>query len=134
MVKVVLDSNIYISGIIFGGNPRKIIDLIIEGKIRLCISSDILIEIKEVLERDKFGFSSDITQQIIFEIESLSECLTPRKKHSVVKKDADDNIIIDCAIEANADYIITGDDDLLSLKEYKKIKILSPVEFLRLIS
>jgi putative PIN family toxin of toxin-antitoxin system len=129
---VVLDSNIYISGIIFGGNPRKIIDLVIEGKIKLCISSDILIEIKEVLERDKFGFSSDITQQIILEIESLSEFITPTKKHSAVKRDAGDNIIIDCAVEADADYIITGDDDLLSLKKYKRIKIINAGDFIKL--
>jgi len=132
-MKVVLDSNIYISGIIFGGNPRKIIDLIVEGKLRLYISSDILIEIKEVLERDKFGFSSDVTQQIISEIESLSELVMPKKRHSVVNRDEDDNIIIDCAIEANADYIITGDDDLLTLKEFKKVKILNPSEFLKII-
>ena len=131
MIKVALDSNIFISGIIFGGNPRKIIDLIIEGKLRLCISSDILGEIKEVLERDKFGFSPDITRQIIIEIESLSEFITPTKKHSVVKRDSSDNIIIDCAIEANADYIITGDDDLLSLREYNKIKIISARDFLK---
>jgi putative PIN family toxin of toxin-antitoxin system len=129
---VVLDSNIYISGIIFSGNPRKIIDLVIEGKIKLCISSDILIEIKEVLERDKFGFSSDITQQIILEIESLSEFITPTKKHSAVKRDAGDNIIIDCAVEADADYIITGDDDLLSLKKYKRIKIINAGDFIKL--
>jgi putative PIN family toxin of toxin-antitoxin system len=132
LLKVVLDSNIYISGIIFGGNPRKIIDLVIEGKIKLCISSDILIEIKEVLERDKFGFSSDITQQIILEIESLSEFITPTKKHSAVKRDAGDNIIIDCAVEADADYIITGDDDLLSLKKYKRIKIINAGDFIKL--
>jgi putative toxin-antitoxin system toxin component, PIN family len=71
LIKVVLDTNIFISGIMFGGNPRKIIELIIEGKIQLCISSEILLEIKEVLERDKFSFSPTITQQIIFEIESL---------------------------------------------------------------
>lgn len=133
MIKAVLDSNIFISGILFGGNPRKIIDLVIEGKIRLCISSDVLKEIKEVLERDKFGFSSDITRQIIIEIESLSEFITPVKKHSVVTRDSDDNAIIDCAIEADADYIITGDNDLLSLKEYKNIKIISAADFMNII-
>jgi len=133
LLKVVLDSNIFISGIIFGGKPRKIINLIIEGKIRLYISSDILLEIKEVLERDKFGFSQTITQQIIFEIESLSYLVTPKNKHSIVSRDGDDNIIIDCAVEAKADYIITGDNDLLSLKEYKSTKIINASELISLI-
>ena len=134
MAKVVLDSNIYISGIIFGGNPRKIIDLIIEGKIKSYISSDILDEIKEVLERDKFRFTPDITQQIIIEIESLSEFVIPKIKHSAVNRDFDDNKIIDCAIESKADYIITGDDDLLSLKEYKSIKIINAFDFINIVS
>jgi len=129
----VIDSNIFISGIIFGGNPRKIIDLVTEGKIQLYISSDILREIKEVLERDKFGFSQNITQQIIFEIESLSEFVSPKSKHSIVNRDPDDNIIIDCAMEAKVDYIITGDYDLLSLKEYKNIKIINASDFMDLI-
>lgn len=133
MLRVVLDSNIFISGIIFGGNPRKIINLIFEGKLKLCISSEILVEIKEVLERNKFGFSPDVTQHIIYEIESISEFITPKKKHSIIKRDPDDNIIIDCAIEAQAEYIITGDNDLLDLKEYKNIKIINASEFINFI-
>ncbi len=133
MIKIVVDTNIFISGIIFGGNPRKVIDLIIEGKVKLYISSDILLEIKEVLERNKFGFSPTITQQIIFEIESISEFITPANKNSTVIRDFDDNIIIDCAVEANADYIITGDNDLLSLKEYNNIKIIKASELINLI-
>jgi len=129
----VIDSNIFISGIIFGGNPRKIIDIVTEGKIQLYISSDILREIKEVLERDKFGFSQNITQQIIFEIESLSEFVSPKSKHSIVNRDPDDNIIIDCAMEAKVDYIITDDYDLLSLKEYKNIRIINASDFMDLI-
>ena len=128
-----IDSNIFISGIIFGGNPRKIIDIVTEGKIQLYISSDILREIKEVLERDKFGFSQNITQQIIFEIESLSEFVSPKSKHSIVNRDPDDNIIIDCAMEAKVDYIITDDYDLLSLKEYKNIRIINASDFMDLI-
>ena len=132
MLKVVLDSNIFISGILFGGNPRKIISLILEGKIELFISSEILVEIKTVLERDKFGFPVTVTRQIVFEIESLSRLVLPGQRHSVVARDLRDNIIIDCAVEAGADYIITGDDDLLSMKRFGKIGIVSAAEFLKM--
>jgi len=132
-MKVVLDSNIFISGIIFGGNPRKIIELVIEGKIQLFISPDILREIKEVLERDKFGFSTAITPQVVHEIELMSYIVEPGISHSVVERDNDDNIIIDCAVEAGAEYVVTGDNDLLSLRQYNNIQIVTPADFLKVV-
>jgi uncharacterized protein len=59
--------------------------------------------------------------------------MTMVKKHSVVTRDSGDNAIIDCAIEADADYIITGDNDLLSRKEYRNIKIISAADFMNII-
>ena len=56
MIKVVLDTNIYISGFLFGGNSREILNLITEGKLQLFISDDILLELKSVLQREKFDF------------------------------------------------------------------------------
>ena len=133
-MKVVLDSNIFISGIIFGGNPRKIIELVIEGNIQLFMSPDILREIKEVLERDKFGFSSAITRQVVHEIELMSYIVEPGLTHSVVVRDHDDNIIIDCAVEAGAECIVTGDNDLLSLRKYNNIQIVTPADFLKVVT
>ena len=131
-MKVVLDSNIFISGIIFGGNPRKIIELVIEGKIQLFMSPDILREIKEVLERDKFGFSTAITRQVVHEIELVSYIVEPGISHSVVERDHDDNIIINCAFEAGAECIVTGDADLLSMGGYGNTQILNPADILEL--
>lgn len=132
MIKVVIDSNIYISGILFSGNPRIILDLAIKGKIQVYISPDILSELKDVLSKKKFSFSPNIIQSIIGEIESITTLIVPLKKHNIVTRDIDDNIIVDCAIESNAEFIITGDNDLLSLKEFKNVKIIKPVDFLEL--
>lgn len=130
MIKVVLDSNIYISGILFSGNPRLILDLAINGRIDVCISPEIVTELQAVLSRKKFNFSPAIIQALLHEIESLATLVVPSKKYHGVVRDIDDTIIIDCAMESGASYIITGDNDLLSLKEFKGITILSPVEFL----
>ncbi len=132
MIKVVLDTNIYISGILFTGNPRIILDLAIKGRIKVCISSDIITEIKDVLSRKKFGFPTEIIETIIREIESVTTLITPSKKYKVVSRDNDDNIIIDCAAEAHVDYIITGDNDLLSLNNYNAIRIINPAEFIEM--
>jgi len=132
LIKVVLDTNIYISGILFTGNPRIILDLAIKGRIKVCISSDIITEIKDVLSRKKFGFPTEIIETIIREIESVTTLITPSKKYKVVSRDNDDNIIIDCAAEAHVDYIITGDNDLLSFNNYNAIRIINPAEFIEM--
>jgi uncharacterized protein len=133
LIKVVLDTNVYISGFLFGGNSREILNLIIEGKLQLFISDDILLELKGVLQREKFDFPLDIIHHILNEIEMISELVIPVEKHEVVERDPDDNIIIDCAVFSNSDYIITGDKDLLVLDLYKNTKIVSPADFLDLL-
>ena len=132
MIKVVLDSNIYISGILFNGNPRIILDLAIKGRIQVYISPEILSELKDVLSKKKFNFSPNIIQSIISEIESITTLIVPLKRYNIVTRDSDDNIIVDCAMESNAEYIITGDNDLLSINEFRNIRIIKPVDFLEL--
>ena len=130
MTGIVLDTNVFISGILFGGNSRVILNKIIEGKIKLYISDDILDEIKDVLSGKKFDFPSEIVHHIINEIELISELITPKVFYNIVEKDIDDNIIIDCAVEARADFIVTGDKILQEIKSFKSIEILNPRDFL----
>ena len=133
MIKIVLDTNIFISGILFGGNPRTILNLIIEGKFKLFVSDDILNELKEVLNRKKFNFPTENIHHILNEIELISELITPSQHYEVVDRDPDDNIIIDCAVASGADFIITGDKDLLEIGSFKNSKIVHPSDFLDLI-
>lgn len=130
IMRIVLDTNVYISGILFGGNSKAIIDLILEGKFELFITEEIIKEINDVLLRPKFDFSPGIVRHIISEIDLISKIVIPKIKHNIVERDFDDNIIIDCAIECNADCIVTGDNDLLDIKNFKGIEILNPRDFL----
>ncbi len=130
MIKVVLDTNIYISGILFAGKPREVLDLAIKGKIHVFISPDILSELRDVLSIKKFCFSPERVDIIIREIESITTMVNPAKKYSIVSHDSDDNIIIDCAMESRVEYIITGDNDLLCLNKYKSITIINPALFI----
>jgi len=130
-VKVVLDTNIYISAILFGRKPEEIRKLSQEGKIELLVSEAIIAEVAEVL-RKKFDWESWQISQVIDEIRETAILVIPRQTLSVIKKDEDDNRILECAVEGKAHYIISGDKrHLLPLKEYQGIKILSPAEFLR---
>jgi putative PIN family toxin of toxin-antitoxin system len=130
-VRIVLDTNVLISALLFGGNPRKILDLIIRGEIVLCLSESITSELAAVLQRSKFGFSHEIVNQIIPELSAISEFVLPSKKIQEIKADEADNRVLECADEASADYIVSGDAHLLEKKQFGSIQIVNPQQFLR---
>ena len=127
--KVVLDTNVLISGILFGGNPRQILELVIKDKIAAYISPAILTEFKEVLIRPKFGLPHEKCFLIAREIEDLFCFVFPQITVDLIKDDPDDNIILECALAADVKYIVTGDPHLLNLASFEKIKIISPATF-----
>jgi len=127
--KVVLDTNIYLSAIIFGGNPRHILDLVIIKKIESVISPAILLEISQKLSQ-KFKWDKEKTALTIKTIAKANTLVYPKEKLIIIKSDKDDNKIIETAAEGKADFIISGDSHLLKIKNYKNIKILSPAQFL----
>jgi len=97
-IKVVLDTNVYISVILFGRNPEKIRKLSKEKKIELLVSEAIIAEIAEVL-RKKYNWESWQILQIINEIRETTSLVISRKTLFVIKKDDDDNRILECAVE-----------------------------------
>ena len=127
--KVVLDTNVLISGILFGGNPRQILELVIQGKIDAYISTAIFTEFKEVLLRPKFGLTHKECFSIAKEIEDIFCFVFPQITVDLFRDDPDDNIILECALAADVKYIITGDPHLLNLESFEKIKIISPAAF-----
>ena len=130
MIKVVADTNVYISAILFGGKPEEIRKLAREGKIELLISEFILAEISGVLKR-KFSWSDWQISEVTKDIRDFTALITPVLTLSVIKDDEQDNRVLECAIEGKAKYIISGDEHHLQpLKEYHGIKILSPAQFL----
>ena len=128
--KVVLDTNVLISGILFGGNPRQVLELVIQGKIDAYISPSIFTEFREVLIRPKFGLTPEKCFSIAKEMEDLFCFVFPQIKVDLIKDDPDDNIILECALAANVKYIITGDPHLLNLESFDKIKIIPPATFI----
>ena len=129
-MRVVLDTNVLISAIMFGGKSRVILEMGISGKIKIALSQDILKELAEVLVGKKFRVSMSVVQQTIHELSEIVELVIVTQKIKAVKNDPDDNRILECAVSAKADYIVSGDSDLLTLRNFKKIKIESPSDFL----
>ncbi|OJI09319.1 putative toxin-antitoxin system toxin component, PIN family [candidate division WWE3 bacterium CG09_land_8_20_14_0_10_39_24] len=133
MIKAVLDTNVYISAIIFGGNPRAIIELCINNMVDTYTSSLILLEIAKKLQ-SKFLWNRTDVALAIKTISKTSKVIVPQQKFNVVNEDPTDNKIIECAVAASASFIVTGDRHLLSLEKFKGIKIVSPKDFLSFVS
>lgn len=130
-MKIVVDTNVVVSGVFFGGNPRKVLEAVYNGKIEACASDEIITEYNSVVERmirKKSGaLRNDVLQPFISK-------LTPINVTSQIAlcRDPDDNKFLSCAIDADAMFIVSGDNDLLSLKEYENIRIVTAADFCRL--
>ena len=125
-----MDTNVLISALMFGGNPRLILEKVIRGDIELYLSEALISELGEVLKRPKFGLPLSIVNQILSELSAISELFRPSRSIYKVKVDPADNRILECAIDAKAEFIVSGDKHLLDLKEFKSIRIVSPQHFI----
>ena len=130
MLRVVLDTNVLISAILFGGKPRQILEKAIRGEIRLCLSEPILEELNGVLQISKFCYSPEMVQFILTELIGIADFVNPTEALHVILEDPEDNKILECAVEAKANYIITGDLHLLKINKYLNIEVLNTGAFL----
>lgn len=126
--RVVLDSNIYLSGILFKGIPARLLTLANRGGFHVCISRHILVEIEAKL-LGKFQRDPVTVRWQIRQILTFAEVITAAETINVCR-DPDDNRIIECAVASQADFIVTGDKDLLTLNPYQNVLILTAREFL----
>ena len=127
MISVTLDSNIYVSALQFRG--ARLLGMARAGIIRVDTSDAILDETIGVL-RDKFGWDGYRLRFARLELLKLANRVEPKQKLTAAD-DPDDDRVLECALEAGSDFIITSDDDLLRLAEYSGIKIVRPADFLR---
>lgn len=131
-MRVVLDTNIYISAILFGGNCEEILRLAEQGAFDIVISREIISEIEDVL-KDKFKWPKQQISETISFIKAIATIIKPHITIDAVKNDPSDNKVIECAVSSQAVYIVTGDrKHLLSIRKYKGIRIIDSAEFLRL--
>jgi len=129
MIRVVLDTNVFISALFWKGAPYQIFQKILKGAILNFVSPQILKELKERLLY-KFKLPPEKVKEYLGIIVFNSKIIYPKKELNIVEKDPSDNKIIGCALEAKASFIISGDKHLLEIKRYKGIKIVAPKEFL----
>ena len=127
-IKVILDTNMLLSAFVFGGMVEIIIDLIVESKLQLYTSSTLSKEVFRKLHEHK---ASEKTVKDVIALFKGSISISP-KIIITASRDPKDNFVLELAEEAEADYIITRDKDLLELpgKIWKNTKITKPEDFL----
>lgn len=135
MIRVVLDTNMLVSAVGWKhSKPRIILEACLSGKFRLVESPELLKEFIAVMERPKFGFiPEEQKRELVARLINYCEIVEPKKKLNIIKNDPADNKVLECALEGEAQDIISGDNHLLRLKVFRGIRIMTATEFLEMV-
>ena len=133
-MKVTLDTNILISSTFWEGASDKILQKAEKRALEIVLSKEILQEFTNVLQykeiQDKIKNKNLEMRRTVEKVMEIATIIEPKQRFKVIKEDPDDNKILECAKEGKADFIITKDNHLLKLKQFERIKIVTPEEFL----
>jgi len=131
MIRVVLDTNVLVSCLLFGGTPGALLDLWKTDRIRLLMCRAMVDECLRVLAYPKFSLSEDEIQYLLYEeVLPYAEMVAVRPGPVLIAEDPADDMFLRCAHAGRAQYILSGDRHLLDLKTYRRIKIISPADLL----
>ncbi|MGB5082570.1 MAG: putative toxin-antitoxin system toxin component, PIN family [Burkholderiales bacterium] len=137
-MRVVLDTNIVASALLWGGTPERLIELAGEGSLELVTSGALLAEFAGILGRTKFAQKlrqkSLSPAEIVARYRDLAETIETAPIEEAALRDPDDAAVLACALAATADLIVSGDRDLLDLKAYQGIPIITAAEALARLS
>ena len=125
---IVPDTNVLVSGsIVPHGNPAFILDSWRNEKVQIITSLEILAEFQRVM-LEKFNAPQNEVEVLNAFFIWKGKVVEPKQKFNVIKEDPSDNKFLEVAIEGKADYIVSGDKDLLRIKNFMRIQIISPAE------
>jgi len=129
VLRIVADTNIYISALNFGGPPDQVLALARRGRVELFISKPILDEIEGVLTK-KFHWPVARVREALGVIREFARIVEPSERIAVIKKDEPDNRVLECALAAKATIVVSGDSHLRDLGSFRDTRILSARAFL----
>lgn len=122
---------------IWGGSPAKILKAAEEGRITVFISEEVIEEISRTLAyhrlREIYEGAGVSREELVETVLRIGKIVEVKTRLDVIREDPSDNKFLECAVESNANYIVTGDTHLLKIKNYKKTKIISVKQFTKLL-
>jgi putative PIN family toxin of toxin-antitoxin system len=129
---VVADTNTIVSGLLWLGNPRRVLDAARTGAVQLYTTAGLLAELDEVLQRPKFAqrlaLAGVTSHTLVLGYAALARLIEPAEIAPVIIADPDDDAVLACAVTARAEMIVSGDSHLLDLKEYEGIPIMTATQ------
>jgi putative PIN family toxin of toxin-antitoxin system len=125
----VIDTNIWLSGLIFGGIPERVLNLFVNGDVAVVTSEELLSELQRTV-RQKFPLFVPQLAMLVALIREKAFVVSLGSVTMSASRDEDDNRVLETAVIGNCDYIVSGDKDLLVLKEFEGIPIVTPAKFL----
>lgn len=129
-IKVVFDTNILISAWFWDGSESKLIELVEEGVLEGYTSPQLLSELRKALEYPKFKLQQNEIETIYDYYALVLKVVEPKHAVKIITENPEDNKVLECAIEAEANYIVSGNHHLLGLREFKGIRIVRVKELL----
>lgn len=134
-MRAVIDNNVLLSALPWGGTPHALLEHVRNGTVTLISSPALLAELARVLDRPKFDVillrTNTSREQTLTEVRLLAEVIDPQPLAQPVCRDKDDDAVLALAIAAQADIVVSGDDDLLCLVSFEGIPILTPAQGLQ---
>lgn len=127
-MKIVVDTNVLISGVFFGGFPRRILSAAVDGRLTICATTEIVDEYVEIVQEMIDRKQGRLHPNLLAPLIKAMELIEPQTRVTL-SRDPDDDKFLGCAKDARAMYIVSGDKDLLVLKEYEQILIMTAREF-----
>ena len=131
-MRVVADTNTVVSGLLWHGPPRQVLDAARAGTLQLYTTAVLLAELDEVLQRPRFAqrltLAGVTTRTLVLGYAALARLIEPAVIVPVVEEDPDDDAVLACAVAAQAEAIVSGDSHLLDLREYEKIPVVTAAQ------
>jgi len=128
-MRIVCDTNVIVSGMLFGGHSRDILTAVAQGRVEAFTTPALLNELREVLLRRKFRLSLERVDAAMELVRESFTCVASPATLSVIADDPDDNRVVEAALASRARVIVSGDNHLLSLRAWRTITVLSPAAF-----
>jgi uncharacterized protein len=126
-MRVLLDTNVLVSAVLFGGLPRRLLDAALQGRFVLVTGVELLDEFEDIL-RDRFAFDRAAARLVRTEMDTVAELAQPGEL-APVSRDPDDDLVLATAEAGEVEVIVTGDKDLLVLEAHRGVPILTARQF-----
>ena len=131
-MRAIIDTNVFVAGLLWRGSPHVLLEHARAGTLAVISSSTLIAELADVLGRAKFAAilskTSTSLERTLAEVRQLAELIDPPPLKHPVCRDSTDDHVLSLALSANADMVVSGDDDLLVLRSFANIPIVTPTE------